>query len=66
MRSPPALIADLSKVGLGVPHSLNRLSLPAAGAALGDQAHSANVKLRAMQMADVAAQPRMGSKAIKV
>lgn len=43
---PSALIAELAQAGVGAPHSLNRLSLAAAGAALGDQAHVAGVRAR--------------------
>lgn len=41
---PAALVAELSKAGVGAPHSLNRLSLVAAKAALADQAHVAQVR----------------------
>lgn len=41
---PAALIAELRKAGVGAPHSLNRLSVVAASAALSDQAHVARVR----------------------
>lgn len=41
---PARLVAELGKAGVGAPHSLNRVSLAAAHAALGDQAHVARVR----------------------
>jgi histidinol-phosphate aminotransferase len=43
---PSALIAELRNAGVGEPHSLNRLSLAAASAALADQHHVAEVRAR--------------------
>lgn len=44
--APVALAERLRAAGLGSPHSLNRLSLVAAEAALGDQAHVRSVAAR--------------------
>lgn len=42
--APAALAEGLRKAGIGAPHSLNRLALVAAAAALGDQAHVRSVR----------------------
>ena len=44
--APTALARELRAAGLGAPHSLNRLALVAAEAALGDQAHVRSVVTR--------------------
>jgi histidinol-phosphate aminotransferase len=42
--APAALAKGLRDAGIGAPHSLSRLALMAAAAALGDQAHVASVR----------------------
>jgi histidinol-phosphate aminotransferase len=46
--APAALADGLRKAGIGAPHSLNRLALVAAAAALSDQAHVRSVRERSL------------------
>lgn len=57
--APAALAKGLREAGIGAPHSLNRLALAAAGAALADQRHVASVR------AGVAAERARLSRAIE-
>jgi histidinol-phosphate aminotransferase len=50
--APKALAQSLRAAGLGSPHSLNRLAVVAAEAALGDQAHVAEVARRSVAERD--------------
>jgi histidinol-phosphate aminotransferase len=44
--APAALAAELRTAGIGAPHTLNRLSVAAARAALADQQHVRQVRIR--------------------
>ncbi|MDX3884899.1 MAG: histidinol-phosphate transaminase [Sphingomonas sp.] len=46
--APTPLAEGLRKAGIGAPHSLNRLALAAAGAALEDQRHIQDVRARTL------------------